>query len=103
MYPDTPKRKTRRGELIKVGDLFEKYKKSLKAPESTVVKEVVEVIADLTGVTLERRYLKYSVVHKTISITAPSILKQEIKLHQTEIILHLKARLGERQAPKVLF
>lgn len=101
--PPRPDRKNRRGEVIKVGDLFEKYKTILKAPQSTVVKEVIEVISDLTGITLERKYIKYSVVTKTISITAPSVLKQEIKLQQSEIVLHLKARLGEQNAPKVMF
>ena len=101
--PPHPQRNNRRGEIIKVSDLFEKYKTILKAPQGTVVKEVIEVISDLTGITIDRKYIKYSVTTKTISITAPSVLKQEIKLHQSEITLHLKARLGEQNAPKVLF
>jgi hypothetical protein len=95
--------KSRRGEIIKVADLFEKYKKVLKAPQSSVVKEVIEVIADITGVTLGPKYIKYAVHSRTISITAPAILKQEIKLHQDEILIHLKARLGENSVPKIIF
>jgi hypothetical protein len=95
--------KSRRGEIIKVSDLFEKYKKVLKAPQSSVIKEVIEVITDLTGVTLQPKYIKYAVHSKTISITAPAILKQEIKLHQAEILIHLKARLGENSVPKIIF
>jgi hypothetical protein len=106
MYKNTrpnQTKKNRRGEITKVGDLFEKYKVTLKAPQGTVVKEVVEVITDLTGITLEPKYVKYAVTTKTISITAPSTLKQEIKLHQAEILIHIKARLGEQNAPKIIF
>ena len=93
----------RTGEITKISDLFEKYKKIIKAPQSSVIKEVIEVINDLTGITIDKKFMKYSVVTKTISINAPSVLKQEIKLHQAEIILHLKARLGESSAPKIMF
>jgi len=95
--------KSRRGEIIKVADLFEKYKKVLRAPQSSVVKEVIEVISDLTGISISPKYIKYAVHSKTISITAPATLKQEIKLHQAEILLHLKARLGEASVPKIIF
>lgn len=95
--------KTRRGEIIKVADLFEKYKKVLRAPQSSVIKEVIEVISDITGVELTPKFIKYAVHSKTVSITAPAVLKQEIKLHQDEILIHLKARLGEASVPKIIF
>jgi hypothetical protein len=101
--PSHPRKNTRRGEVVKVSALFEKYKVILRAPQGTVVKEVIEVIADLTGITLDKKYIKYAVSAKTVSITAPSIVKQEIKLHQAEILIHLKARLGEKSAPKLIF
>lgn len=101
--PPKPQRKGRRGEITKVGDLFEKYKTILKAPQGTVVKEFVEVVHDLLGIRIDRKYIKFSVTTKTLSLTAPSALKQEITLHKEEIILHLKARLGEKSAPKLLF
>ncbi len=106
MYKNTPpypNKKSRRGEITKISTLFEKYKVTLKAPQGTVVKEVIEVISDITGVELQAKYIKYAVSTRTISITAPSILKQEIKLHQAEILLHVKARLGEQNAPKIMF
>ena len=106
MYPNTPpkpQRKNRRGEITKVSDLFEKYKTILKAPQGTVVKEFVEVVQDLLGIKIDRKFIKFSVTTKTLSLTAPSALKQEIALHKDEIILHLKVRLGEKSAPKLLF
>ena len=101
--PPTPQRKNRRGEITKVSDLFEKYKTILKAPQGTVVKEFVEVVQDLLGIKIDRKFIKFSVTTKTLSLTAPSALKQEIALHKDEIILHLKARLGEKSAPRLLF
>lgn len=105
MYKNTPHppKKNRRGEITKISDLFEKYKVTLRAPQGIVVKEVIEVVTDLTGITLQSKYIKYAVSTKTISITAPSIVKQEIKMHQAEILLHLKARLGEKSVPKIIF
>lgn len=93
----------RRGEIIKVSDLFEKYKKVLKAPQASVVKEVIDVVNDLTGIKIDRKFIKYAVSSRTISITAPSVLKQEIKLHQGDILLHLRARLGDNSVPKIMF
>jgi|GEM_PF-371488 len=101
--PPKPQRKGRRGEITKVSDLFEKYKTILKAPQGTVVKEFIEVVQDLLGIKIDRKYIRYSVATKTISLTAPSALKQEISLHREEILLHLKARLGEKSAPKLVF
>ena len=101
--PPRPQKKNRRSEITKVSDLFEKYKTILKAPQGTVVKEVIEVIGDLTGIKIDRKYIKYSVTTKTLTLTAPSALKQEIALHKEEIMLHLKARLGGQSAPKIIF
>lgn len=95
--------KKRSGEITKISNLFEKYKRVIKAPQGSVIKEVIEVINDLTGITIDKKFMKYSVVTKTVSITAPAVLKQEIKLHQAEILIHLKARLGETSAPKIMF
>lgn len=94
--------KKRRGELIKVGALFEKYKTKLKPPHQSVIKEVIEVIDDITGIMLEPTQIKYSVHTKIISLNVPSLIKQEIKLHQADILVHLKARLGVYNAPTLL-
>ena len=94
--------KKRRGEIIKVGALFEKYKLKLKPPQGSIVKEVIEVVGDITGISLEKSQIKYSVHTKVISIQAPSLIKQEIKLHQDDILIHLKARLGINNAPTLI-
>lgn len=92
----------RRGEIIKVSDLFEKYKTRFKPPQGSVIKEVVEVINDITGFKIKPEQLKYSVHTRVISMALPGILKQEILLKQDEILIHLKARLGEYNSPSLL-
>jgi hypothetical protein len=92
----------RRGELIKVGSLFDKYKNILQPPQAIVLTEVAEVIKDVCGVALPKKYLKYSVATKTISVIAPSVLKQEVMRREGEIMLHLRGRLGTKAPKKIL-
>jgi len=94
--------KKRRGEIIKVGALFEKYKLRLKPPQGSVINEVIEVIEDITGITLEKTQIKYSIHTKVISLNTPSLIKQEIKLKQDEILIYLKARLGVTNTPTLI-
>ena len=94
--------KKRRGKIIKVGSLFEKYKLRLKPPQGSVINKVIEVIEDITGITLEKTQIKYSIHTKVISLNAPSLIKQEIKLKQDEILIHLKARLGVINTPTLI-
>ena len=101
--PSHPRRSSRRGEVVKVSALFEKYKTILKAPQGTVVKEFIEVVEDLVDIKIDRKYIKYSVATKTISLTVPSALKHEISLHKEEILVHLRARLGGGSVPKLIF
>lgn len=92
----------RRGELVKVSFLFDKYKNILQPPQAVVVVTVVEVIFDLCGITILQKQIKYSVATKTISLLIPSIIKQEILRRQSEILNHLKGRLGKKAPNKIL-
>jgi hypothetical protein len=89
----------RRGELTHVTALFEKYKQRIKPPQKTVQNVMVEVIFDVTGYTVKDTALFYIVSTRTLTLKIPSILKQEILLHQSEILIHAKGRLGETNAP----
>ncbi len=94
------RRKTGRGEIVKVGDLFSKYKNILKAPEGSVKKAFVEVVADLLQINVKENNLGYSPHTKVVSIKSGGPLKSELLLHKTEILTHLKGRLGAESAPK---
>lgn len=88
-----------RGEMIHLGGLFEKYKKTLIAPQKTIIDTFCEVVEDLLSVSVPKNKIKYSTSSKTLSITGGA-LKSEIKIHKEEILAHMKGRLGEKNAPK---
>lgn len=91
-----------RGELKKASDLFEKYRKVLIAPERTVINAFLEVVDDLLSIKFSSDKLRYNPDTKTLSFVGAGLLKSEIKMHETEILAHLKGRLGERSVPRLI-
>lgn len=89
----------RRGELIKVGDLFAQYRSRIVAPQGSVVTVVVEVVVDVCGITITPEQVMYKVSSRVISLQVPSVLKHEIIRHKEEILLHCQGRLGVKSAP----
>ncbi len=90
-----------RGEGIKkLSDLFSKYKNTLIAPQGSVINTFCEVVYETLDISLNKTQIKYNVHNKTIILNTPSVLKSEIKLHQKDILNHLKGRLGVDNAPK---
>jgi hypothetical protein len=89
----------KRGEITAVRDLFAKYRKHLQAPQKSVELEAIRVIGEITNLTLKEHQVAYTVSTRTLAIQVPSLLKQELKKHQPEILIELKARLGEKSAP----
>jgi len=92
----------RGGELKKVSDLFSKYREKLIAPQSSVVSALVEVVDDLMGIKIKPEQVDYSTSTRTLHLRLPAVLRQEIQRNKGDILLHLKGRLGERNAPKEL-
>jgi hypothetical protein len=88
-----------RGEIIKINTLFEKYKNVLRAPQSTVVDAFCEVVEELIGVPITSKNITYTVSSRTLSVRVSGPIRSEIRLHEGEILNHLKGRLGERNAP----
>jgi len=89
-----------RGETVAIKSLFEKYKKILKAPQESVVTELVVIIYEVTKITLTPKQISYTVVSRTLSIHAPSLIRQEIKFHEKTILQHAKSRLGVKNSPQ---
>ena len=83
-----------------ISEFFEVYKKKLTAPERTVISAATELFNDLYGITLSNKQISYSAATKTLAISAPGPIQSEIRLHKEEILAHLRARLGEKSAPK---
>lgn len=87
-------------ELKKVSSLFDKYKKTLAAPEASVVSAFVEVVDDLLGISCQKTQVRYNPSTKTLSFLGNGVLRGECKTREAEILAHLKGRLGEKGAPK---
>ncbi len=88
-----------RGEIIKLSALFEKYKKTLRAPQGVVIDCFREVTEDVIGLSISKESVSYSVHTKTLSVRVSGPLKSEIKLRKKEILTHMKGRLGDQGAP----
>ena len=88
-----------RGEITKLSTLFEKYKNTLRAPESSVIDGFRDIVLELIKIEIPKTKVRYKVHSKTLSTTLSGPLKSEIALRKKEIIIHLKGRLGEQNAP----
>ncbi len=89
-------------QLKPIDSLFDKYKKTLRAPQGSVVKEFVEIVEDILGIRIASDQVRYTVGTKTLSVSVSGPLKSEIKLREVEILTHLSGRLGPQSAPKTI-
>ncbi len=89
-----------RGEITKLNTLFEKYKKILKAPQGTVVDAFCGLVLELMSIEIQKTLVTYNVHTRVLHLKVSGPLKSEIKLRKSELLAHLKGRLGEQNAPK---
>lgn len=87
-------------ETKTIGSLLDKYKKSLRAPQKTVVKSAISAIAEITGVSVDQRMISYNVHSRTLSVHAGGPLKTEILLAKQEVLARCVADLGVKNAPE---
>ena len=88
-----------RGEITKLSTLFEKYKKTLKAPQGIVIDCFTEVVSELLHIEIAKESVSYTVFNKTLRVRLSGPLRSEIALRKKEILAHMKGRLGEQSAP----
>ena len=89
-----------RGELKQVSSLFEKYKRTLIAPEGAVISEFLELLQDMFAVKVPRSKISYNPSTRALVISGLSALRSEVRMREVEILAHLRGRLGEKNAPK---
>lgn len=83
-----------------LGDLLSRYK-NLKTPNGTLRKVFIESVEKILDITLKEKDIK---IQKTIiSVNAPSVIKNEIRLNQKEIITEIHNELGENQSITAIF
>jgi len=99
-FSSSNKRNQRGKGIVKVSDLFAKYKAVLKAPQGVVVTAFQEVIFEVLGVRIAKEHCTYSVGSKTLSVRAAGMIKSEIKLQKKLILSKMAEKLGAKSAPK---
>jgi len=82
-----------------LGDLFSKYKNHFKAPQATVEKASIEVIKNITNLSLKENQVIYTPSTRTLTLNVPSILKSELKIAYPNILESLKKDLGDKESP----
>lgn len=85
-----------------LGNLLARYKERFKPPQASVVKECLEVIEAVTGITLQQHQLTYTVSTRTLVVQTSSMVRSELKTHHQAITKALQERLGAHNAPKVI-
>jgi hypothetical protein len=85
--------------MKRLGDLFERYRSRIKAPQASVEKECLIIIKELTQFDLQLSQVEYTVSTRTLSLRVPSILRTEILLKKLEILEKLKTQLGADNCP----
>lgn len=95
-------KKQRGGDITKVGDLFDKYKRILRAPQGVTTTAFIEVVSDLIGIEIPKERISYSVHNKTLTLRISGPLKTEILLHKEDILNHMKGRIDKQSVPKVI-
>ncbi len=88
------------GEVVRVGDLFAKYKNILQPPQKSVELESIRVIGEVANIKLSERQVEYTPSSRVLAIKASSLLKQEVKMKNRAILDELKDRLGAKNCPK---
>ncbi len=96
-------KKDPRANNQQLGNLIERYKKILKPPQQSVIKEVIEVVKEVVKLQIDESKITYTVSSRTIHFQISGLLKTEIKKHQAQIIQKLTERLGEQNCPKMFF
>lgn len=91
----------RRDRSLKpIQGLFAKYQQTLRAPQGTVIKTFREVVHDVLGIDISKETIDYAVSDRVIKVRASGVLSSEIRLHEEEILHHMKGRLGAKSAPR---
>jgi len=83
-----------------LSNLLERYS-HIQAPDKTLKKAFVKAVDDCVNITLELKDI--SISGKTIKVDAPSVIKNEIRFNQQDILKHISAEVGDKNAVTAIF
>lgn len=78
-----------------VSNLLERYA-HIQAPDKTLKKAFVKAVYDIIEITIDVKDLRIS--KKTVKVNAPSVIKNEIRFNQQDILKHINAEVGDKNA-----
>jgi site-specific recombinase len=67
-----------------------------------VVRAAAVVMSDIVPIAVDESMLHYTVATRTLSITAPSLVKQRLLIQAPEILTRLERELGAQSCPRAL-
>lgn len=82
-----------------LGNLLERYKKVLKPPQQSVIKEVVSVVNENMGLSVLSSQFEYKVSSRVVYIKTGSLVRTEILRKKEVLKKALIERLGESNSP----
>ena len=85
-----------------LSSFFDKYKKTIKAPQASVEKEVVSVIKEVVGIEIKFEQITYMPASRTVTLQAPSIVRSEVLKYKADILTKLNQSLGVANSPHYL-
>ena len=86
-------------DIQHISNLFLVYKQRLKAPEQSVINEVVDVVKEVTGISISKSNCRYNTHTRTISLQTSGMIKNQVQFHVPEILTILEQRLGRKNTP----
>ncbi len=90
----------RTGGIKSITSLFDKYARTLIAPQGTVIAASCEVIGDVCGITVLESNIRYTPHSRVLSLQLRGPERTEVLLRKEEVLIHLQGRLGPKNAPK---
>jgi len=82
-----------------IKNLLERYKTILRAPQSSVIKEVVRAYI-AQGIMCDETIFAYSPTSRTVTLKVGGVQKTEMLLRKSAVLTELKKTLSDRDIPK---
>lgn len=95
-------RERKKEGVVHITNLFEKYKKTLRAPQKSVIDAFKKAAEEVVGVELKTHHTSYSPHTKTLSLSVSGPVKTEILLRKKEILTHIEKNLGRKNTPTTI-
>ncbi len=83
-----------------ISNLIKRYM-HIQAPNKTLKKAFIQAVEDCVNITLDIKDIE--IFKKTIKINASSVIKNEIRFNQQDILNNISAQVGDKNAVTAIF